>query len=188
MLSSTVMELLGRGDRGNMGDRRGWDGCEMAARGAARRGRARAACLRARAACLAAAGALAGACTSSRPPAADDVPAGPYEVVDGWPRVPEGVVFGPALDVAVDGRGRVLVSHAAGRDSGNDAPIGEPTILVFDPETGELLDAWGEGLFVYPHGLEVDRDDFVWVTDSEQDRVFKLTAEGSVVMTLGEVP
>ncbi|WP_437579954.1 hypothetical protein [Sorangium sp. So ce887] len=132
-------------------------------------------------------GALSGACTS-RPPVADDAPAGPYEVVDGWPRVPEGMVFGPALDVAVDARGRVLVSHAAGRTSGNDAPISEATILVFDAGTGELLDAWGEGLFVYPHGIEVDRNDFVWVTDSEQNRVFKLTAEGKVVMTLGEAP
>ncbi|WP_437993545.1 hypothetical protein [Sorangium sp. So ce145] len=82
----------------------------------------------------------------------------------------------------------MLVSHAAGRTSGNDAPIHEPTILAFDPETGELLDAWGEGLFFYPHGIEVDRNDFVWVTDSEQNRVFKLTAEGDVVMTLGEAP
>nr|WP_231864826.1 hypothetical protein [Sorangium cellulosum] len=131
--------------------------------------------------------ALAGACTS-RPPTADDAPAGPYAVVDGWPRVPDGMVFGPALDVAVDARGRVLVSHAAGRTSGNDAPIHEPTILAFDPETGELLDAWGEGLFFYPHGIEVDRNDFVWVTDSEQNRVFKLSAEGDVVMTLGEAP
>ncbi|WP_437801627.1 hypothetical protein [Sorangium sp. So ce693] len=130
---------------------------------------------------------LAGACTS-RPPAADDAPVAPYAVADGWPRVPDGMVFGPALDVAVDARGRVLVSHAAGRTSGNDAPISEPTILVFDPETGELLDAWGEGLFFYPHGIEVDRNDFVWVTDSEQNRVFKLTAEGDVVMTLGEAP
>ncbi|WP_437337815.1 hypothetical protein [Sorangium sp. So ce394] len=154
---------------------------EAAASGARRGGRALAVGL------ALAAGGLSGACTS-RPPAADDAPVGPYEVVDGWPRVPEGMVFGPALDVAVDGRGRVLVSHAAGRASGNDAPIGEATILVFDPETGELLDAWGEGLFVYPHGIEVDRDGFVWVTDSEQNRVFKLTAEGKVVMTLGEVP
>ncbi|WP_437290483.1 hypothetical protein [Sorangium sp. So ce406] len=138
--------------------------------------------------CLAlAAVALAGACTSRRP-AADDAPLGPYEVVDGWPRVPEGMVFGPTLDVAVDARGRVLVSHAAGRASGNDALITEPTILVFDPESGELLDAWGEGLFMYPHGIEVDRNNFVWVTDSEQNRVFKLTAQGGLVMSLGEAP
>ncbi|WP_437784348.1 hypothetical protein [Sorangium sp. So ce1097] len=168
------------GDDGDDGD----DGDERAACGAQRRGR-----LRAITAGALAAGALAGACTSRPPPAADDAPAaGPYEVVDGWPRIPDGMTFGPALDVAVDGRGRVLVSHAAGRTSGNDAPIGEATILVFDPETGELLDAWGEGLFVYPHGIEVDRNGFVWVTDSEQDRVFKLTPEGDVVMTLGEVP
>jgi DNA-binding beta-propeller fold protein YncE len=131
--------------------------------------------------------ALAGACTS-RPPTTDDTPTGPYTVVDGWPRVPDGLVFGPALDVAVDARGRVLVSHAAGRTSGNDTPISEPTILVFDPETGELLDAWGEGLFVYPHGIEVDPNGFVWVTDSEQNLVSKLTAEGDVIMTLGEAP
>ncbi|WP_437736789.1 hypothetical protein [Sorangium sp. So ce1335] len=175
---------MGTSDDGSDRD----DGDERASSGAQRRGRLRTLAAGALAAGALAAGALAGACTSRPQPAADDAPAGPYEVVDGWPRIPEGMTFGPALDVAVDGRGRVLVSHAAGRTSGNDAPIGEATILVFDPETGELLDAWGEGLFVYPHGIEVDPNGFVWVTDSEQDRVFKLTPEGDVVMTLGVVP
>ena len=130
--------------------------------------------------------ALVPACTPPPPPGPDDRPSGPYAVVEGWPRVPEGMAFGPTLAVAVDRDGRVLVAHTAGSEPGGEEPIPDPTIFVFDPESGELLDAWGEGLFVYPHGLAVDADNHVWVTDSEQDRIFKLDAQGNVLMTLGE--
>lgn len=132
--------------------------------------------------------ALASACSSSPPPAKDDAPSGPYQVVEGWPRVPEGMVLGKTLAVAVDRDGRVLVAHTAGRDSDNDEPIPEPTIFVFDAESGELLDAWGEGLFVYPHGIAVDQDNNVWVTDSEQNRITRLDAQGNVLSTLGDAP
>ena len=39
-----------------------------------------------------------------------------------------------------------------------------PPILKFD-SSGTLVKAFGEGLFLFPHGLHVDRDGNVWVTD-----------------------
>jgi streptogramin lyase len=134
---------------------------------------------------LAAAASMALHCTSE-PAVPDDAPEGPYEVVKDWPRIPEGMVFGKALDVAVDSLGRVFVAHTGSRGQDNRELIPEPTVFVFDPDTGDLLDAWGEGLFAYPHGIEIDRDDHVWVTDSVQNRIFKLDTLGNVMMTLGE--
>jgi DNA-binding beta-propeller fold protein YncE len=49
---------------------------------------------------------------------------------------------------------------------------------------------WGENLFVWPHGIRVDRNGFLWVTDGQGrngrgHQVFKYTPEGQLVMTLG---
>ena len=40
-------------------------------------------------------------------------------------------------------------------------------VLKYDRHTGELLAEFGAGLFVLPHGLHVDDDGNVWVTDSQ---------------------
>jgi DNA-binding beta-propeller fold protein YncE len=116
----------------------------------------------------------------------DDAPASSYRVVEGWPVVPPGVAFGRALGVAVDSRGRVYVTHTADRGANNPTPIARPTIFVFDPDSGALLAQLGAGLFRYPHGISIDRDDAIWVTDSEANRVFKLDAAGRVLLTLGK--
>ena len=50
----------------------------------------------------------------------------------------------------------------------------------------------GGGLFVFPHGLHVDRDGNVWVTDAavskdgkKGEQVIKLSPDGKVLMRLG---
>ena len=66
----------------------------------------------------------------------------------------------------------------------------EPPILKYDAK-GTLLKAWGEGMFVFPHGATVDRDGNLWVTDARGDdgkghQVFKFDPDGKVLMTLGK--
>lgn len=116
----------------------------------------------------------------------DDVPVSAYRAEEGWPVIPAGVDFGNALGVAVDSHGRIFVTHTADKKAGNAQPIAKPTIFVFDPDTGALLDQLGAGLFRYPHGISIDRDDFLWVTDSEANRVYKLDQKGHVLLTLGK--
>jgi sugar lactone lactonase YvrE len=74
-------------------------------------------------------------------------------------------------------------------------------IQKFD-ETGKRLRSFGGGMFVWPHGLHVDRDGNVWVADArrptpeelkkfprEKDKgsvVVKFSPEGKVLMTLGK--
>jgi sugar lactone lactonase YvrE len=70
-------------------------------------------------------------------------------------------------------------------DGSNLAPI-----LKFD-EQGNLVKAFGAGLFVLPHGLAVDREGNVWVTDGvgkdgKGHQVFKFSPDGKVLMTLGK--
>jgi hypothetical protein len=61
----------------------------------------------------------------------------------------------------------------------------EAPILKFDPE-GRLLGSFGAGLFVFPHNLTIDRHGNVWTTDEGNHAVRKFTADGKLLMTIGE--
>jgi peptidylamidoglycolate lyase len=41
-------------------------------------------------------------------------------------------------------------------------------------------------MFIMPHGLTVDRNDNVWLTDVGRHQVFKFAADGRLLLTLGE--
>src|SRR5258706_982619 len=42
----------------------------------------------------------------------------------------------------------------------------DPPILQLDPATGKIIKEWGAGMFVWVHGLYVDRDNNIWATDA----------------------
>ena len=54
-------------------------------------------------------------------------------------------------------------SMHGGTASCGDSPLNP--IFEFDP-SGKMLKNFGAGLFVYPHGMWVDKEGFVWVTDA----------------------
>lgn len=111
------------------------------------------------------------------------------EVVRGWPALPEGHVLGLCAGVGVDSHGRVFVFHRRGRQWSNPfptEPIAEATVSVIDGKSGKLLAAWGEGQFIMPHGLTVDSEDHVWLTDVGRHQVYKYTHDGKLLLTLGE--
>jgi peptidylamidoglycolate lyase len=127
------------------------------------------------------------------PKPAAEAPAGPlgYRVVHGWPRLPPGELLGQVSGVGLDSRGTVIVFRRAQRswplrDSLSTAPIEAPTVLLFDGASGRQLGAWGAGRFAMPHGLTVDGQDNIWVTDVALHQVFKFTRDGALLLTLGE--
>jgi len=110
-------------------------------------------------------------------------------VVHGWPVLPDGQILGQATGVGVDSRGAVLVFHRAGRTWSTPfpaEPIKAPTVWVFDGTSGRVLRSWGGGEFIMPHGLTVDRQDNVWVTDVGRHQVLKFSADGRLLLALGE--
>jgi DNA-binding beta-propeller fold protein YncE len=67
-------------------------------------------------------------------------------------------------------------------------------ILKFD-RNGALVTSFGAGLFVVPHGMDVDPDGNVWVTDAPDGtptgagkghQVFKFSPEGKLLLSLGK--
>ena len=136
------------------------------------------------------------ACSPHRiaPPAGEAAaasPSGRYQVVHGWPHLPPGELLGQVSGVGVDSRGTVIAFRRARRnwplnDSMITDSIDAPTVLLFDGASGRQAGAWGADRFAMPHGLTVDAEDNVWVTDVALHQVFKFTRDGALLMALGE--
>lgn len=112
-------------------------------------------------ACIAAAAASTAAAQTTTAPT-NDLP-NPYRTVVGWATLPNGRAWGStsAVDIAPDGSS-VWVAERCGANSCAGSTL-DP-ILEFD-STGKLVAHFGAGLMLAPHGIFVDRDGNVWVTD-----------------------
>lgn len=99
------------------------------------------------------------------------------------------MLIGDGAGVAIDGMGLVIAFHRANRQWTDPLPldpISGPTLIAFDARTGRTVRQWGANLFAMPHGLSVDHQGNVWVTDVALHQVLKLAPDGRVLMTLGE--
>src|SRR5438874_1229680 len=117
----------------------------------------------------------------------------PYRLVEGWPTLPasmNGGHWGEVIRVHVDPKGNIWVFHRCFNvvPAGSATCIGRgsanPPILEFDP-SGKLLKSFAVGLFAYPHGMTLDRDGNLWVTDvNDQETVLGMSARnaGGVIM------
>ena len=55
--------------------------------------------------------------------------------------------------------------------------IDEDTILVLDPDTGDVVESFGKGLFYVPHGITVDNQGNIYVTDVGLHQVKRVRQE-----------
>jgi peptidylamidoglycolate lyase len=109
--------------------------------------------------------------------------------VKDWPALPENHVLGLCAGVGVDSHNHVFVFHRRERVWSTpfpSEPIAGATVSVIDAKIGKLVASWGAGLFIMPHGLTIDREDNVWLTDVGLHQVFKFTHDGKLLLTLGE--
>jgi sugar lactone lactonase YvrE len=120
----------------------------------------------------------------------------PYETVKDWAKLPEGRVWGSTSAVEIDKDGKsIWVGERCGANSCQDSML-DP-ILHFD-EHGKVIKSFGAGLLISPHGIFVDRDDNIWVTDcactggaagspaGRGHQVFKFSRDGKLLMTIGK--
>ena len=113
----------------------------------------------------------------------------PYHAIENWAKLPDGRTWGSTAGVAVDPDGTsIWVAERCGANSCAGSNL--PPILKFDA-SGKLVKWFGAGMFVFPHGIFVDKDGNVWVTDGQGKdgkghQVFKFSPDGKVLMTLGK--
>jgi peptidylamidoglycolate lyase len=111
-----------------------------------------------------------------------------YEEVTDWPRLPPNVEMGEAAGVAVDTTGHVFIFHRPGRgfDPAAAEPLKDPAVLVIDADTGRLIRSWGANRFLVPHGITIDAENNVFLTDVGLQQVFKFTHDGTLRFAIGE--
>lgn len=106
-----------------------------------------------------------------------------------WPSTTVRDRLGLCSGVDINRKGEVHVFHRANRSWSTPLPtepIAEATIVVIDPVSGKLLRSLGANAFVMPHGITIDREDNIWVTDVALHQVIKLSAAGEPLLILGE--
>jgi sugar lactone lactonase YvrE len=97
----------------------------------------------------------------------------PYNTVSDYFKLPAGRTWGSTSAVEIDKDGKsIWVAERCGTNSCLDRATGkmsaDPTVLKFDA-TGKLVQSFGAGLLIFPHGIYVDRDGNVWVTDGQDN-------------------
>lgn len=124
----------------------------------------------------------------------------PYRTVAPWAKLPEGRDMGAVGDVTMDPDGMhlwaIIRCDASEPERFGDECLDSDLdpVLKFDLD-GNMVRSFGGGMFVWPHGLDVDSDGNVWVTDAVADKrkgegarghqVIKFSPEGEVLMVLG---
>ena len=97
----------------------------------------------------------------------------PFQTIEGHFKLPEGRTWGSTSAVDIDKDGRtVWVAERCAANSCWDAAKNEmsplDTVFKFDT-SGKLLLSFGKGMMIFPHGIHVDRDGNVWVTDGQDN-------------------
>ena len=105
--------------------------------------------------------------------AADEAKAVQWQAVIDFIQLPAGWSLGPCSAMAVNRQGEIHLFHR-----------GEHPIIVCDAQ-GKYLRSWGDDLIANAHGLRIDGNDHVWVTDTGHHRVIKFDPQGKVLLSLG---
>ena len=115
-----------------------------------------------------------------------------------WGQLPEGRKWGTSAGIEIDPTdGNIWAYERCGGGVLQDAETNCDTnqvdpIFKFDRNTGAVLANFGKGLMVTPHGIGVDREGNVWVTDfagnaagTKGHQVHKFSPKGELLMSLG---
>jgi len=96
-----------------------------------------------------------------------------YETTTAKFNLPDGWAFGEVVGVVENNHGHRYIFNR-----------GEHQLLEFN-KNGDFIKEIGEGQFVKPHGLRLDRHGNIWTTDTETHLVQRFAPSGQVTMVLG---
>ncbi len=111
----------------------------------------------------------------------------PFRATPGWGDI--GREWGSTSAVYTTADGNVWVAERCGQNDCTDRRDMD-NVFLFNSD-GELLKSFGAGVFVWPHGINVDGEGNVWVTDARGDgtrghQVHKFSADGELLKSLGK--
>jgi len=125
-------------------------------------------------------------------PASKPLPNPNPTVIKNWGELPNGRTWGSTAGVDIDTKdGNIWAYDRCGVNTCEGSTV-DP-IVKFDRKTGKLLKSFGGGMIVFPHGIHIDRDGNVWITDGQASKdgtkghqVIKFSPDGKELMRLGK--
>ena len=99
---------------------------------------------------------------------------GNWEVLQSWGELPAGTTtWGGPSQASLAADGNIVVFRRS-----------TPSFFVLSPE-GKFVRSFGD-MYRLSHGIRIDREGFIWITDNTDNIVQKLSSDGKVLMTLGK--
>lgn len=136
--------------------------------------------------------------SAGNPITGEGIPNPTSTVIANWGQLPTDREWGSSAGIDIDPTdGQVWAYERCGSGSAGGPGVNCDTnpvdpILKFDRNTGAILTTLGGGVMVTPHGIHVDREGNVWVTDfatnadsTKGQQVHKFSPTGELLMSLG---
>ena len=114
----------------------------------------------------------------------------PYQMQENWAKLPDGRKWGSTIGIEIDPDGKSIWTFDRCAATNCLGSTLDP-IMKFDA-TGKMVKSFGGGMINYSHGLHVDPDNNIWVTDGRAmnngkgHTVMKFNQDGKLLMTLGK--
>src|SRR5260221_3116372 len=90
----------------------------------------------------------------------------PYQAaVRNWGTLPDSRTWGSTAGVEIGPKGEIWAIERCGANSCDGSNL--PPIHMLDLAPGKPVKSIGQGLFVFPHGLQMDRDGNISVTHAQ---------------------
>jgi DNA-binding beta-propeller fold protein YncE len=92
-------------------------------------------------------------------------------VVKNWGTLPDGRMWGNTAGVDIAPDGNIWTYDRCGTNSclvdGKPSPMN--SVFKFNRNTGQVMAQFGGGRLIFPHGIHVDREGNVWITDGNDN-------------------
>jgi len=111
-----------------------------------------------------------------------------YVLDSAWNETVNQIIVSQPTGIGIDTGNHIFIFQRTGRNWTEPFPdslISVNTIFEIDPKTGKQINAWGANHFIMPHGLMVDDNNNIWLTDVALHQVFKFSHDGKLLMKLG---
>lgn len=121
------------------------------------------------------------------PAAADSAAPSSYHEIPNGLHLPPGQALGLISGIDFDSKGNAYVFRRCADCGQHPGPNDPPGVVWKFDKAGNYLGQWGEGVVAKEaHSLRIDRNGFVWITDTGAHQVKKYRLDGTLVMTLGK--
>jgi len=94
--------------------------------------------------------------------------------------------IGAGSGVDIDSNGNIFFLQRAGYGFSNTETIPKDVVVIYSPLTLKIVNSWGANIFKSPHGITIDDNDRVWISDVILNKIYQFDLDGNFLNTFGK--